>query len=143
MSQLPSDCLNEIFEYLENDIISLNSCLLVNRLWCEISVRILWRSSRCYCSWPYNTLISCLPNESKEILSNNGIIISTPTSKPPIFNYPSFCKVLDIHDVYNKPRKLLKNQQSILPQNLNNNLDIIAKEILKSFAKQIPSLKEL
>ena len=44
MSQLPADCLNEIFEYLEKDKATLRSCLLVNRLWCEVSVRILWRN---------------------------------------------------------------------------------------------------
>ena len=87
MSKLPADCLNEIFEYLEKDEATLHSCLLVNRLWCEVSVRILWRSIR-----NYSTLIACLPNESKEILYKNEIIFSTLTSKPPIFNYASFCK---------------------------------------------------
>ena len=41
---LPADCLNEIFENLEDDKVTLHSCLLVNRLWCEVSVRILWRN---------------------------------------------------------------------------------------------------
>ena len=59
-----------------------------------------------------------LPNESKEILLENGIIISTPTSKPPIFNYASFCKVLWIDQVYSKIGQLL--QQSILSQSLDN-----------------------
>ena len=40
MSKLPVDCLNEIFEYLEDDADTLRSCLLVNRLWCETSVGI-------------------------------------------------------------------------------------------------------
>ena len=40
---LPSDCLNEIFENLEKDKTTLHSCLLVNHLWCEVSVEILWR----------------------------------------------------------------------------------------------------
>src|SRR5437762_762 len=94
MSQLLADCLNEIFEYLDDDEITLYSCLLVNRLWCKISVRILWRSIR-----NYNTLIACLPNESKEILYKNKIIFSTLTSKPPIFNYASFCKILSVRVV--------------------------------------------
>src|ERR1044071_10476406 len=72
--QLPADCLNEIFEYLENDKATLFSCLLVNRLWCEISVRILWRIV-----WNCSTLIACLPSESKEILCKNGFTISTLT----------------------------------------------------------------
>src|ERR1044072_6054463 len=78
---LPADCLNEIFENLEDDKITLHSCLLVNRFWCKISVRILWRDIFKY-SVPYkqqpqvesailNTLIACLPNELKEHLLEN------------------------------------------------------------------------
>jgi hypothetical protein len=39
--QLISVCLNDIFEQLEKDKLTLHSCLLVNRLWCKISVGIL------------------------------------------------------------------------------------------------------
>src|SRR5438552_2802627 len=102
MSQLTTDCLDEIFEYLEDDKFTLYSCLLVNRLWCKISVRILWRNIR-----DYNTLIACLPNESKEILYKNKIIFSTSTSKPPIFNYASFCKSISLSDVKYDIRKFL------------------------------------
>ena len=42
--QLTTDCLNEILENLENDKITLRSCLLVSRLWCKVSVKILWRN---------------------------------------------------------------------------------------------------
>src|SRR6266536_816722 len=101
MSQLDADCLTEIFEYLD-DKFSLYSCILVNRLWCEVSVRILWRNVYNYNKRTYNTLISCLPNESKEILSKNRIIISTQTLKPPMFNYAEFCKVLSINQVHYK-----------------------------------------
>src|ERR1043165_6462921 len=124
MPQLPTDCLNEIFEYLEEDKVTLHSCLLVNRLWCEVSVIILWRNIR-----NYNTLIACLPNESKEILSKNGIIISTLAS--PTYNYPSFCKVLSLHEVNDEIEKLFKNKRSIVIQ-----------EIFKLLMNQI-SLKKL
>src|SRR5947207_4839912 len=95
--QLPADCLSEIFEYLDGDKINLHSCLLVNRLWCEMAVRILWRNVW-NCKFDYyggsgmylirvslaiiSTLITCLPNESKELLYNNGIFIVPPTRKP-------------------------------------------------------------
>ena len=95
MPQVPADCLNEIFEYFDKDKLTLHSCLLVNRLWCEVSVRILWTSV-----WNYDTLIACLPNESKEILYKNGIIPSSiSTSKPPLFNYVAFIKNLEIDKV--------------------------------------------
>src|SRR5918912_1172936 len=101
---LPADCLNEIVEYLE-DKITLHSCLLVNRLWCETSVRILWRDIWRFkqpiqdASAILSTLMACLPNESKELLHKNEIFIATPTSKPLLFNYPAFCKVLSINKI--------------------------------------------
>src|SRR6266498_2409661 len=116
MFQLPDDCLNEIFEYLEYDKITLYSCLLVNRFWCKISVRIYLREIR-----NYSTLIACLPNESKEILYDKKIIFSTTTSRLPIFNYASFCKILSVGDVNSNIWKLLNKQQPIPSQNLGNN----------------------
>ena len=89
-SQLPADCLNEIFEYLDNKV-TLRSCLSVNRIWCKCSVRILWRTTQ-----NYNTLFACLPSESKERLHDNEIILSTPSSKHPLFNYVAFIKSFPI-----------------------------------------------
>src|ERR1051326_6093504 len=134
MSQLPIDCFNEIFECLEKDKITLYSCLLVNRLWCEVSVRILWTSA-----WNYDTLTACLPNESKEILYKNGIITSTSTSKPPLFNYVAFIRNLEIDKII---ENTLKNCKSATPLNLNYKKYAIVQEIYKLF-DQIYSLKEL
>ena len=78
---LPADCLNEIFEHLEEYPTSLRSCLLVNRFWCKIAVRILWKNIWNFqykMHYPYqtqhvssppkilSTLIACLPYESKK-----------------------------------------------------------------------------
>src|SRR5687767_3597504 len=102
--QLPTDCLNGIFEYLE-DRMDLHSCLLVNRLWCKVSVPIFWTRIQ-----NYNTLIACLPKESKEILYKNEIIVSTPVSRPPIFNYVTFIKSLSMNDIdRNIPRIISQN----------------------------------
>ncbi|RIA89555.1 hypothetical protein C1645_824669 [Glomus cerebriforme] len=154
-SQLSADCLNEIFEYLEIDKITLRSCLLVNRLWCQVAVRILWRdvwsfhyNLLYYC--PYrthvplailSTLISCLPEESKNLLHNNGIIIQTPTSNSPLFNYASFCKILSIRKIDLIIQHVLENQQYI--RSLNYNKYLISQELFKMFMKQISSLKFL
>ncbi|RIA93466.1 hypothetical protein C1645_819317 [Glomus cerebriforme] len=151
---LPADCLNEIFEYLENDKITLHSCLLMNRLYCEISIRILWRNV-----WniPYsvnykphillsiiNTLIACLPNESKDLLHNNGIIIITPTQKPPLFNYASFCKVLSISRIDYMIQFLVENtSHSINSGNLNYKKYLLLQEIIKMYMNQVSSLKSL
>ncbi|RIA87278.1 hypothetical protein C1645_827987 [Glomus cerebriforme] len=153
--QLPADCLNEIFEYLEDDRITLHSCLLVNHLYCEVAVRILWRN---VLNFQYlrhklflkyvplsiiSTLVACLPKESKDLLHNNGIYISTPTSKPPLFNYPSFCKYLSVDKIDQTIEHILQNLQFIISGNLNYNKYLLSQEILKMFMKQISSLKSL
>ncbi len=142
--RLFTDCLNDIFEYLEEDKISLHSCLLVNRLWCKVAVRILWGN---VWNFQYNvyypdrihvplsstilsTLIACLPNESKDLLHKNGIFIPTPTSKPPLFNYISFIKVLSIRRI-----------DQVVDQ--FNNKYLVSQELLKAFMNQINSLKSL
>ena len=89
---------------------SLRSCLLVNRLWREVSVEILWTKVR-----NFNTLIACLPEESKEILSKKGIIISTPTSKPLLFNYVAFVTVLSMDEIYHDITYFLEINKHITP----------------------------
>ena len=104
MSQLNADCLEEIFELLEDDKATLYSCLLVNRLWCKVSVRILWKDiwngelstlsvksaqslEKAIC-----TLFDCLPKEHH--LHKNGTAVITSNT---LFNYASFCKVFSIN----------------------------------------------
>ncbi|RIA80417.1 hypothetical protein C1645_882174 [Glomus cerebriforme] len=142
MAQLSADCLNEILEYLEDDMVNLHSCLLVNHLWCKISVRIFWRNVLNYKTSNFRTLIACLPNESKEILYNNEIIISTPTSNPPLFNYAAFCKFLSVHQIICK-LELLLNNQLLKSYNTSNNTLIVTQEIIKLFFNEISSLKKL
>ncbi|CAB4387435.1 unnamed protein product [Rhizophagus irregularis] len=142
--KLPTDCLNEIFEYLEDDKFTLHSCLLVNHLWCEISVRILWRNilnfkfhSKRSFKVEFSilsTLIACLPDESKKHLYDNKVFISTPTSKPLLFNYVSFCKALSIFGI----NRMIDNSLSSKDKSC-----LVANEIIKMFANQISSLKKL
>ncbi|CAI2193241.1 5951_t:CDS:1 [Funneliformis geosporum] len=140
--RLSVDCLDEIFEYLENDKATLYSCILVNRLWHESSVRILWRNIWIVpIAYPnryrwessskiIRTLIDCLPYESKILLSEKGIY---STSKLPLVNYASFCKVLSVHEV-----------DQIIQRNLcPTKRELVLQEILKMFMKQTSYLKEL
>ncbi|CAB4380937.1 unnamed protein product [Rhizophagus irregularis] len=171
---IPADCLDEIFEhlYLEKDkFTNLYTCLLVNRLWCEVSIRILWRNiwslkHNFYVLKESTKLISiltaCLPDESKDLLRENdifistsiskdlkrmnGVYITTPTSKQPLFNYISFCKVLSIGKIDMMIKKFFENQQSSINSRDSNNYhkaDLVTQEILKMFMNRITSLKKL
>ncbi|RIA84328.1 hypothetical protein C1645_832442 [Glomus cerebriforme] len=152
--QLPADCLTEILEYLEKDKNTLYSCLLVDHLWCGVSVRILWRNiwNLDYKSYRHQkevssailrTLIACLPNESKEILYENNLFISTPNgSNPTLFNYVTFCKVLSIDEICRMITDFLIPKK--ISRHLSNYITwFIANEIIKMFMKQIFSLKQL
>ncbi|GBB87226.1 hypothetical protein RclHR1_13670007 [Rhizophagus clarus] len=151
--KLPSDCLNEILEYLEEDKLTLHSCLLVNRLWCEISVRILWRNIWNFINSNqlrpfridlsiFNTLFACLPNESKELLYKNEIFIPTSISKP-MFNYAAFCKVLSIYGVDKLVDNIFRDKPTINSLSLEDRNYLATNEIIKMFANQIYSLKKL
>ncbi|CAI2191132.1 10148_t:CDS:1, partial [Funneliformis geosporum] len=118
-----------IFEYLEDK--DLRSCLLVNRLWCEVSVRILWRVMQ-----NFNTVITCLPNKSKAILYNNGIKFSTSTSRRPLFNYIVFIKMLWINSIDRAITRFLKNNQPSTLQNLDNHKRMITRETFKMLMNQ-------
>jgi hypothetical protein len=146
MSQLPPDCLAEIFEYLDEDIVTLRSCLLVNRLWYLNAVRILWRRIR-----NYNTLISLIPDESKNILLQKRIVTSIlPT---PTINYLSYCKFLSFIEIFYKIEKVLDNQPYSSYDNQSSSsfdvdfddfddFDMVIQIILKMFM-DVSSLKVL
>src|SRR3990170_8785990 len=140
--QLPIDCLNEIFEHLDECPNSLRSCLLVNRFWCKIAVRILWKNIWNFQDSMYyeshreyvllsmlSTLLACLPNKSKNLLYENGISILTPTPKSPLFNYISFIKALSFSNIEYIVKVTLDNQ----PINTSKNKSLVMQELLKTF----------
>ncbi|EXX50621.1 hypothetical protein GLOIN_2v1784405 [Rhizophagus irregularis DAOM 181602=DAOM 197198] len=149
--QIPNECLSEILEYLEKDEPTLYSCLLVNRLWCKIAVRILWsnvwdfkssyqRRPVSKASSILDTLIACLPSESKELLIKNKFYISASDLKPTLFNYVEFCKVLSINEINIIVDNVLRIKKSIKPSDFRNSL--VANEVCKMFISQISSLKK-
>ena len=79
MTKLNVDCLFLIFNQMKEN--SLHSCLFVNKEWCNIAVPILWKKySKVNLSKEneesknlFNTILSCLPLTSRQLLSDNGI----------------------------------------------------------------------
>ena len=75
MSKLNKDILFLLFKKLREDSKSLFSCLMVNKLWCETAVPILWRNPWCYDInysnkiYLFITIASYLPDDIKEFLT--------------------------------------------------------------------------
>jgi hypothetical protein len=150
--QLITDCLNNTLEYLEDDKNTLYSCLLVNRQWCKIAVRILWRDV-----WSFqdkqdaslsiiNTLITFLPEESKNLLQKEKFLTIIPNQKPPLFNYPSFIKAITIYGIYQmiiERFPLNLRGSACFSRTFSQMHSYILLELLKMFMCQISSLKFL
>ncbi|RIA79555.1 hypothetical protein C1645_63247 [Glomus cerebriforme] len=103
MSQLNKDILFLLFEELQADSKSLFSCLLVNRLWCETGIPILWRNpwrydinytNKCYL---FFIISFYLPVGIKEFLSSQGINFPPISYQTPLFDYLSFCKSINVN----------------------------------------------
>ncbi|CAG8447477.1 13955_t:CDS:2 [Funneliformis mosseae] len=97
MVYFPELCLEQIFRELDNNVETLYSCILVNRLWFTLAVPELWKN-------PFVTMcsgnpkrhgslidvyISCLP---KNVRDN----IYSGTTRPPIFNYVKYLRCIVI-----------------------------------------------
>ncbi|RGB24945.1 hypothetical protein C1646_724954, partial [Rhizophagus diaphanus] len=145
MSEFPKlvdDCLQNIFEYLSNDLTALHSCVLVNRKWCQISIPVFWRDP-----WEYrrvgslkksftiiNTFILTLPEESQRKLLQIEIIQHS-FLKRPIFEYSKFLQSIDLHELENdikiwmhhqfkqRKKKVIKNF-SLIDNNIKGNEQI-------------------
>src|SRR3989337_3179795 len=139
MSTLNEDILFLLFEELQNDSKSLFSCLLVNRLWCETVIPILWRNPWCYeddinyqkKSSLYHIITFSLPNDVKEFLINKGIPISHQSL---LFDYLSFCKSINT--------KVIKDIISLGSFSAHNQF-LLQQEIYSFFMRQFPEIKYL
>src|SRR5581483_10931565 len=120
---------------------SLYSCLLVNKEWCNIVVPILWKKISWY-DHPdsltdnsekrlFNTILSCLPPSSKQLLFDNGIKLpSAVLLEVPLFDYIGFCE-FPMHYIINKIIKTV-GYFTEKPEIYN----LFEKEIYKLFVSQ-------
>nr|CAG8508005.1 154_t:CDS:2 [Entrophospora candida]CAG8584634.1 1550_t:CDS:2 [Entrophospora candida] len=118
--RLPVECVEGILQFLEDDIESLHSCVLVNRLWCRSGISLLWSQPFSFVGRRAHKIIDVyilfLTDEKKEVLTNigfNNIIDSDNNNdnenKKTLFNYPKFFKRLDINGLRNSIRCWLIN----------------------------------
>src|ERR1044072_686453 len=142
MSQLNKDILFLLFEEFQNDSNSLFSCLLVNRLWCETVIPILWRNP-----WSYENninyqtkgflchiIIASLSHDIKEFLTSQGIQLFQTLHQPLSFDYLSFCRSINM--------KVIKN---IISFNFSSTCDqfLLQQGIYKFFMRNFSEIKSL
>ncbi|CAI2175339.1 449_t:CDS:1 [Funneliformis geosporum] len=87
----------------------------------------------------FSTIYSCLPKDSKEIISDNKIEIplNIIIYERPLFDYPRFCKTIDTYNLYSMFTWIdIFPEQNDLGVNFKSN--ILGQEVLKLlFAKDL------
>src|SRR5437016_5601860 len=140
MSKLNKDTLFLIFEELQDDSKSLFSCLMVNRLWCETVIPILWRNPWNY-TINYNNKHSLyyiitfyLPNDIKEFLTGQGIQLPSILHQSLLFDYLSFCRSINVKTI---------NSVISIGSTLAYNQFLLQQEFYSHFMRKCPELKYL
>ncbi|RGB36865.1 hypothetical protein C1646_757552 [Rhizophagus diaphanus] len=137
MSKLDKNILFLIFEELQDDSKFLFSCLMVNKIWCETVIPILWRNPWYYVvdyhtrNSLYSILTSYLSNNIKEFLSKKGIQISSQSFA---FDYLSFCRSIDIETI---------DEIISIGSPLEYNRFLLQEEIYSFLIKKCPEIKYL
>ncbi|PKK72718.1 hypothetical protein RhiirC2_848199 [Rhizophagus irregularis] len=96
------EIIDYILQYLRNDLRSLYSYIFVNRLFCRISIPLLWEdpfsiplSNKTFIHF-LDIYFLYLSDVNKNTLKNHGFnMIDSLSLKPHLFNYPSFLKTVN------------------------------------------------
>ncbi|RIA98930.1 hypothetical protein C1645_748482 [Glomus cerebriforme] len=113
---------------------------MVNRIWCETVIPILWKNpwhyKLNYCNKNYLFIIISLylSDDVKEFLSRQGIQLSSMSHKSLSFDYLSFCKSINVN--------IIENIISI-GSSLSYNQFLLQQEFYNIMMKTCPELKYL
>jgi hypothetical protein len=137
------ELINEVIQYFRYDYKTLHSCILVNRLWCRLTVPLLWEdpfSIKFPKNYRFIEIYLNNLNEDYKAKLNEYVIHNLFPSNYTLFNYPSFIQHFDTDKVRNSIEKWIKTATKEQYSNyliLNTNLSYsqtanFAKFIYKS-----------
>jgi hypothetical protein len=134
------DVLFNIFGELQDDPKLLFSCLMVNRLWCETAIPILWKNPWCYDinysnkNYLFIIIASYLSDDIKEFLTRQGIKMPPVSCKLPLYDYLSFCRSINVNTI---------SIITSIGSSLVYNQFLLQKEFFDLFMKKFPELRYL
>ncbi|GBC06339.1 hypothetical protein RclHR1_06780003 [Rhizophagus clarus] len=140
MFKLNEDILFLIFEELKNDSKSLFSCLMVNKLWCEIGIPILWKDPWNYKinynnkAYLFTIITFYLSDDIKDFLERQGVQLPSVSAQSLSFDYLSFCRSINIDII---------NEIISIGSSLAYNQFLLQQEFYSLFIKKLPELKWL
>jgi hypothetical protein len=116
---------SEIIQYFQNDLLTLHSCILVNRLWCRLAITLLWENPFSN-KYPKNyhfieIYLHKLSEDDKVKLNEYGINDDIFPSNT-LFNYLSFIKHLNISKVCCSIKGWAKNVGTLINKKKSGNI---------------------
>ncbi|RGB36919.1 hypothetical protein C1646_813695 [Rhizophagus diaphanus] len=102
-----AECQDIITNYLQDDLNTLYSCILVNRRFCRIFIPILWNNPFKFIKRQekllefFNTIIHCLEINDKQLLIKEKLIKiqDLPTTTKAYFEYNKFIKEFELNPI--------------------------------------------
>ncbi|GBB85036.1 hypothetical protein RclHR1_11600001 [Rhizophagus clarus] len=92
-----------IIKYFHSDFATLHSCILVNRLWCNLAIPLLWENPFSIPTENYNFIKIYLNNylndDDLKTKFNEYKIIYNLSPSNTLFNYPRFLKYLNTFEI--------------------------------------------
>ncbi|RIA92304.1 hypothetical protein C1645_765502 [Glomus cerebriforme] len=154
MSSIPVEIFRHVFDHFSDDTSTLYSCLQVNKIWCGMSVSILWSEPFKILKEPSASLIttylSCLNVNEREILIKSGIDLKVLFERKPTFEYAEYLRKLKYVDFYESASEWLKsttNNTNNENEEVNNKdsskIFIITRELCKLFMNKCSKITYL
>lgn len=140
---LPTECLIEVFTYIQDDLKTLNACLLVCKEWCNVVVPLYW-SRPFHCKTSGNvikTYLQCLSKHEQQNIKACGIKLKR-NKTPPTFHYADLLRELSMSKLYLSVDAWIHiSQRSI--SNITNQRNIICRALCKLFVNKSQGLLSL
>src|SRR5687768_4206224 len=112
MDYLPTEISNKIFKLNKDDYGTLYSCILVNKKWCDINIRILWRDPF-YSEDAMKILINCILAEDGNFLKEYDIKLTFELLEyQPLYNYANFVTTIDFIIIVGRFYDLIQEYES-------------------------------
>ena len=126
METLPHDCIFDICCQIGDDIVTLHSCILLNRKWCSEAIPFLWQK-------PFVNSLSdrSLSNVALMYLKNTADEFKFfQSNTPTYYEYPEYLRQVNMFIV-------VKAIKAWIERNKYSSFPAIANEILEAFGRII------
>ncbi|GBB86052.1 hypothetical protein RclHR1_01250015 [Rhizophagus clarus] len=147
------ELLNEVIQHFNYDHRTLHSCILVNRLWCRLSIPLLWKnpfSIKFPKNYHYIEIYLYNLNGDDKTKLNEYAIYNKPFPTNTLFNYPSFIQYLDTNriicsiDSWVETIKTSMTSAPILSPSQKTNLtNLIYKSLFRIFIENNVNLQSI